>query len=51
MADERRNADIARRLELQPDTVKSYAKNIRRKLGVSSRQEAVAAARLHGLLD
>ena len=41
---------IAADLRLKPDTVKSYAKEIRRKLGVSTREGAVEAARTRGWL-
>jgi LuxR family maltose regulon positive regulatory protein len=42
--------EIARRLSISMDTLKTYTRNIRRKLGVASRSEAVAAARRRGLL-
>jgi DNA-binding NarL/FixJ family response regulator len=51
MADHHSNREIATDLELQLETVKSYAKAICRKLGVSSRSEAVAAARARGWLS
>lgn len=50
MAGEGSYADIARELGLQPETVKSYAKAVRRKVGASTRQEAVVSARARGLL-
>lgn len=43
-------AETARRLMLQPLTVKGYMKSIIMKLGVHSRTEAVAAARRHRIL-
>lgn len=45
-----RNAEIAERLGLRPDTVKSYMRNIMTKLEVRSRHEAVVAARRQGLI-
>lgn len=45
-----RNAEIAARLGLGPETVKSYLRSAMARLGASSRHEAVAAARRHGLL-
>lgn len=45
-----RNAEIAARLDLAPETVKSYLRSAMARLGASSRHEAVAAARRHGLL-
>jgi LuxR family transcriptional regulator, maltose regulon positive regulatory protein len=42
--------DIGRELYISHDTVKSHAKAIYRKLGVSSRSEAVAVSRKLGLL-
>ena len=45
-----RNAEIAERLSLSVETVKSYMRNLMAKLEVSSRQEAVVVARRHGLL-
>ncbi|MFB9904351.1 helix-turn-helix transcriptional regulator [Allokutzneria oryzae] len=44
------NAEIARRLRLGPETVKSYLREAMRKLDVHSRGEAVVAARRAGLL-
>jgi DNA-binding CsgD family transcriptional regulator len=46
----RSNADIAQRLGVLPETVKSYLRSASAKLGTSSRLEAVAAARRQGLL-
>ncbi|MEV8135417.1 helix-turn-helix transcriptional regulator [Microbacterium aurantiacum] len=43
-------AEVARRLSLQPVTVKSYMRSVMAKLGVHSRTEAVAAARRAGIL-
>jgi ATP/maltotriose-dependent transcriptional regulator MalT len=37
--------DIARALVLSTETVRTHMKNLYRKLGVSSREEAVGAAR------
>lgn len=45
-----RNAEIAARLGVGPETVKSYLRSAMARLGASSRHEAVAAARRHGLL-
>jgi LuxR family transcriptional regulator, regulator of acetate metabolism len=45
-----RNAEIADRLSLSVETVKTYMRNLMAKLEVSSRQEAVFAARRQGLL-
>ncbi|MGI5347678.1 LuxR C-terminal-related transcriptional regulator [Streptomyces sp. CA-250714] len=44
------NAEAARCLGLEPETVKAYLRSATRKLGVHSRHQAVAAARRHGLL-
>ncbi len=44
-------ADIAKRLYVSRSTVKTQAVSIYRKLGVSTRTEAVAAATAQGLLD
>ncbi len=46
----KRNAQIGRRLGLRETTVKSYVSSALRKLDVSSRYEAVVAARRAGLL-
>ena len=43
--------EIAEALHLSRDTVKSESKSTYRKLGASSRSEAVARARELGLLD
>lgn len=45
-----RNAEIADRLSLSVETVKSYMRNLMGKLEVRSRQEAVVEARRRGLL-
>lgn len=42
---------IARRLQVSVNTVKSQRRSLYRKLGVRSRDEAVAEALAHGLLD
>ncbi|MBT2675680.1 response regulator transcription factor [Streptomyces sp. ISL-14] len=44
------NTEVGRRLSLLPKTVKSYLRNAMRKLGASTRFEAVVAARRQGLL-
>ena len=44
------NAQVARRLGLLPETVKSYLRSAMRKLDSHTRMEAVAAARRAGLL-
>jgi LuxR family maltose regulon positive regulatory protein len=41
---------IAQRLYIAPSTVRTYIKSIYRKLGVSSRKEAVKQAHSRGLL-
>jgi LuxR family maltose regulon positive regulatory protein len=43
-------ADIARRHQVSPNTIKSQLKSMYRKLGVESRAEAVEAGRRTGLL-
>lgn len=45
------NTEVAGRLSLRPETVKSYLRSASRKLGVSGRYQAVLAARGLGLLD
>lgn len=45
-----RNSEIAQVLHLKASTVKSYLCSALNKLGATSRHEAVAAARLAGLL-
>ncbi|TQF69056.1 response regulator transcription factor [Rhodococcus spelaei] len=45
-----RNAEIAERLSLSVETVKTYMRNLMAKLEVSSRQQAVFEARRRGLL-
>lgn len=44
-------ADIARRQQVSPNTVKSQLQSMYRKLGVDSRSDAVEAGRRAGLLD
>ncbi|WP_344564730.1 helix-turn-helix transcriptional regulator [Streptomyces axinellae] len=44
------NAEAARRLCLEAETVKAYLRSATRKLGAHGRHQAVAAARRHGLL-
>jgi DNA-binding CsgD family transcriptional regulator len=51
MAGDGSYTEIARELGLQPDTVKSYAKAVRRKLGASTREDAVTIARANGLVS
>jgi LuxR family maltose regulon positive regulatory protein len=43
--------EIASQVFLSPNTVKTQAQGVYRKLGVSSRREAVEQARAAGLLD
>ena len=43
--------EIASQLIVSTNTVKTQARSIYRKFGVSSRSEAVACARMGGLLD
>lgn len=43
-------AEIAGRLDISSNTVKTHASSIYRKLGVSSRREAVARARACGII-
>ena len=43
--------EIAERIQISPNTVKTQARAVYRKLGASSRAEAVAKARATGLLD
>jgi two-component system, NarL family, response regulator DevR len=47
----RSNREVARLLWVTDETVKFHLANVYRKLGVSSRAEAVSWARAHGLLD
>ena len=51
VVDGRSNREVAQLLWISDDTVKFHLANIYRKLGVSSRAEAVACARDWGLLD
>ena len=44
------NAEVAARLSLSPDTIKTYMRNIAGKLDTRSRMESVARARLLGYL-
>lgn len=44
------NAEVAARLSLSPDTIKTYMRNISGKLETRSRMESVARARLLGFL-
>jgi DNA-binding CsgD family transcriptional regulator len=44
------NAEAARRLGLEPETVKSYLRNAMRKLGTHGRMETIVAARRLGFL-
>jgi DNA-binding CsgD family transcriptional regulator len=44
------NADVAERLGLLPNTVKSYLKSAMRKLGVNNRVQAIVAARKAGAI-
>jgi DNA-binding NarL/FixJ family response regulator len=50
LAEGLRWGDIADRLVISPKTVATHAENIRRKLGVSTRAEAIAVAYRHQLL-
>ncbi|MDI9899200.1 LuxR C-terminal-related transcriptional regulator [Rhodococcus sp. IEGM 1409] len=45
-----RNAEIAERLSLSVETIKTYMRNLMGKLDVRSRHEAVVEARRHGLI-
>ncbi|TSD45467.1 DNA-binding response regulator [Rhodococcus sp. KBS0724] len=45
-----RNAEIAERLSLSVETIKTYMRNLMAKLDVRSRHEAVVEARRHGLI-
>ena len=45
-----RNAEIAERLSLSVETIKSYVRNILAKLEVHGRHEAVVEARRQGLI-
>jgi DNA-binding NarL/FixJ family response regulator len=51
MAAGRSNRAIADTLELSPDTMRTHAQAIRRKLGARSRLEAVAIALRRGLIE
>lgn len=50
LADGSTNREIAERLHLSPDTVKEHASSVYRKLGASSRAEAVERIKQLGLL-
>ncbi|WP_309127132.1 LuxR C-terminal-related transcriptional regulator [Microbacterium sp.] len=50
LASDRTLAEIAQRLSVSPNTLKSQLRSVYRKLGVGGRQEAVQAARRSGLL-
>jgi ATP/maltotriose-dependent transcriptional regulator MalT len=43
--------EISARLYLSPNTVKTHTRTLYRKLGVTSREEAVSRATAFGLLD
>ena len=45
------NVEVARALYISPNTLKSHLRTLYRKLGASSRREAVTTARHRGLLD
>ena len=51
LAGGRSNAEIGSALYLSPNTIKTHLRTIYKKLGVHSREAAVAQARALGLLD
>ncbi len=51
LAGELSGPDIARALFISPNTLRTHTKHVFTKLGASSRREAVARAREHGLLE
>jgi len=51
LADGRSNAEMARDLIVEPSTVKTHLLNLYAKLGVHSRTQAIARARVLQLLD
>ena len=51
LAGGRSNAEIASTLFLSPNTIKTHLRTIYKKLGVHSREAAVARARALGLFD
>ena len=50
MAEEQRNGEISEYLDISPNTVKFHSKNLFRKLGVSTRGQAVKKAREIGII-